>query len=179
MRVEIEDTLDQIVSDLVESAKESLVEVIQDNPDVDSWSDLQQKWSYNGADHELVDGAVPIYTKEIKDLWYLHDSKFTEAYRNEGIGDGSEDNYQQSAIFCYLRQQLFEEIESWAEDLVEYVDERRDEIRCEIDELEYQLEDAQDAEDEELINRLEAEIEAWDDEEKLQEFMDELTVDSV
>ena len=62
---------------------------------------------------------------------------------------------------------------------METVNERRNQIQEEVDELERQLEDAEDVEDEDLINRLESEIDAFNVEDRLLEFVEDLDIDSI
>ena len=177
--IEMEDTLNETVEQVIEEAKEALLDKLRDNPDCETWHCLQDKWTYNGGDHEVCDSNVPLYTKEIDDLYYLYGEEFEEAYRNAGIGDGSEDNHKMSAIYCYLQEKMWDGINEWGEELIDAVNERRAELEDEISELEGQLEDASDADDEDLVNRLEAEIDALDVETKMQEYVDDLSTDSI
>ena len=38
----------------------------------------------------------------------MHGNDLDEAYNNAGIGDGSEDNHRQVAIYCYIEQAVCE-----------------------------------------------------------------------
>ena len=69
--VEVEDNLDDIVQGAIDSVKEELLSFLNDNPDTDTCPDISNDLDYSGAIHEIIDGAVPIYTSEINDLFYL------------------------------------------------------------------------------------------------------------
>lgn len=140
--VEMEDTLQETVEACIEEAKYQLLEVLENN------TDLFDKWRYNGADHELVDGMVPIYTKEIDDLYYLHGNELEEAYHNAGIGHGDEDNHKQAAIFCYLEEKMWSELHDWAEELMDDFIAKRDELEAQVQEIEDDIERVSDEYDE-------------------------------
>ena len=55
---------------------------------------------------EIVDGCVPIYTREIKTAFFLHGSELEEAYENYGIGVDVMDHDGMTAIFCYIDQEV-------------------------------------------------------------------------
>ncbi len=60
---------------------------------------------------DIVDGSVPIYTQEIKDIMYLHGDDVEEAFDNAGIGgkDGKWPmGWQAAAIYCYIDQKVHE-----------------------------------------------------------------------
>lgn len=78
--VEIDDNLQEIIDSAIEDVKNELFEFLDDNPDTDETPDLNNDLDYSGRIHEIIDGAVPIYTKNQVDLWYLHGDKFEEAF---------------------------------------------------------------------------------------------------
>jgi hypothetical protein len=63
---------------------------------------------YSGQVHEIVDGSVPIYNKEIEDTWYLHGNQLEEAYENAGVGDNPRENSGMTAIYFYIHEQVAE-----------------------------------------------------------------------
>ncbi len=112
--IEVNDTLDDRVNSAIEDVKNTLTKYLDANtpsscPDL--WNDLD----YNGSIHEIVDSAVPIYTNEIKDLWYLYKNDFIQAYEDAGVGDNPMQNDGMAAIYFYLQQ----EINSWYRDNAE------------------------------------------------------------
>jgi len=106
--VEIDDTLQDCVDGAIDEVRTALIEYLDANPDTDETPDLGNDLDYSGAIHEIVDGAVPIYTAEIDGLYYLYGDELDTAYSNAGIGDGSEDNRRQVAIYCYIDQAVAE-----------------------------------------------------------------------
>lgn len=113
--IEINDDLQDRIDGLTKEVKDLLTEYLTENepaicPDM---SDLD----YSGAIHELVDAAVPIYYSDIDGLWYLYSDDFEQAYRNAGIGDGTEENHKQTAIYCYLEQEVSQWWNDNAEDI--------------------------------------------------------------
>jgi len=85
-----------------------LREYLEEHSDLDTLPELSGDLDYDGRVSEMVDSAVPIYTKEIEDLWYLHKNLFEEAYENAGVGENPLENNGMTAIFCYMFDQLYE-----------------------------------------------------------------------
>ncbi len=113
--VEMDDTLESHVNSAIEQVREHFQSYLEDNdcqecPDV---SDL----NYSGEVHEIVDSCVPVYTKEIKDIWYLHQDELIEAYENSGMGDNSFDNGGMVAIYCYIEQKVYEWFDENSEEI--------------------------------------------------------------
>jgi hypothetical protein len=121
MNIDIEDTLQGRVDNAIEEVENELRSYLKDNPEVDSVPCLNNDLDYSGAIHEIVDSAVPIYTKEIKDTWYLHDDKLTEAYENAGVGDNPKENDGMSAIYFYIQQEVNNWYQREASDIVDEV----------------------------------------------------------
>ncbi len=119
--IEIEDSLSEIVETCIESVKEQLESFIEENPDFEGVPCLNNDLDYSGAIHEIIDGAVPIYTKEINDLFYLHGEEFEEAFKNAGIGSKDDkwpNGWKPVAIYCYLREKVNEAYQEKAEEWV-------------------------------------------------------------
>jgi hypothetical protein len=108
--VEINDTLPDRVESAVDELKELLKDYVKEN-NCESLPDLSDI-DYDGRVHELVDGCVPVYTKEIDDIWYLHKNKLVGAYEDAGIGDNPLENDGMSAIYCYIDN----EVREWYQD---------------------------------------------------------------
>lgn len=121
-QIEIEDTLDEIIDSATHDVRAELENYLKDNePDKcpDLWNDLD----YSGSIHEIVDSSVPIYTKEINDLFYLYGWEFEEAFDAEGMGSKDDSGFPQgwrpAAIYCYIRQKVSEWFDDHAEDIFE------------------------------------------------------------
>jgi hypothetical protein len=124
--VEIDDTLPEILESLQSDFRDIVTTWLDDNhdtssgePDIPDWgNDLD----YSGTVHELIDGAVPIYTAEIDGLWYLYGSEFESAFDDAGIGDKNDEDWpsgwKPAAIYCYLEQELAEWYSDNGEDIV-------------------------------------------------------------
>jgi len=108
MKVEIDDTLQGRVDNAIEEVGNELRSYLKDNPEVDSVPCLSNDLDYSGAIHEIVDVAVPIYTKEIKDTWYLHENELIEAYANAGVGDNPKEGDGMAAIYFYIHEKVSE-----------------------------------------------------------------------
>jgi hypothetical protein len=100
--VEIEDSLQERVDSATDDVKAELLSYLEQNPDTDETPDLGNDLDYSGAIHEIIDGSVPIYTKEIEDTWYLYASELEEAYENAGVGDNPRENNGMAAIYYYI-----------------------------------------------------------------------------
>lgn len=109
-QIKINDTLDERLSSAKDDVKQELINYIESNDltigdDVPSLNDLD----FSGAIFEIADGAVPIYSSEIRDLWYLYSDRFASALDDAGIGTGpEEEDRQKSAIYCYMQQEIAE-----------------------------------------------------------------------
>jgi hypothetical protein len=102
---EIDDTLQERVDNAIEETRDMLVEYIKENKP-DKTPCLHNDLDYDGRFHEIIDGAVPIYTKEIDDTWYLHKRDLIEAYENAGVGTDATENDGMSAIYFYIYEQV-------------------------------------------------------------------------
>jgi hypothetical protein len=110
--VEVEDNLDDIVQGAIDSVKEELLSFLNDNPDTDTCPDISNDLDYSGAIHEIIDGAVPIYTSEINDLFYLYGDELEQAFDDAGIGEKDDKGWpmgwKAAAIYCYIEQKVHE-----------------------------------------------------------------------
>lgn len=104
--IEIDDVLPDRLYCLIHDFKCLVSEYFSDNGDEEKpeWSDLD----YSGSVHELVDLSVPIYTKQIDDIWYLYKNELESVYENAGIGGSPLENDGMTAIYLYLEQELSE-----------------------------------------------------------------------
>ena len=107
--VEIEDNLDEIIESVKDDVKDLATEWIKENEEK---PDLYNDLDYDGSFHEIVDSAVPVYTSEITDLFYLYGNDFEEAFDNAGIGDKDDEHWpsgwKAAAIYCYIEQEISE-----------------------------------------------------------------------
>ena len=104
--IEIEDTLEERVANAIESVQDELKSYVEQNPDKEELPCLNNDLDYSGTIHEIVDGAVPIYTYEIETTWFLHARELESAYENAGLGDNPRENNGMSAIYCYIMEQV-------------------------------------------------------------------------
>lgn len=119
--VEIDDTLDDIIKSIIDDVETELKNHLESNPDTDECPDLYNDLDYSGAIHEIIDGAVPIYYKEIDDLFYLYGNEFEDAFDTAGLGDKNDESWpmgwKSAAIYCYLEQKVNEWWQSCAEEI--------------------------------------------------------------
>ena len=99
--IEIDDSIDDTVNCIKDEVLNHFMDWLKDNSGCTDFDDYRQG---SGCDaiHEITDSNTPIYRSDIDGLYYLYGSEFDAAYNDAGIGDGSEDNYRQVAIYCYL-----------------------------------------------------------------------------
>lgn len=114
--VEINDILDDCVNSAINQIKDELITYLDDNELVEC--DLEDI-NDNGIVNEIIDGCVPVYTKQIKDTWYLHGDKLEEAYENSGIGENPMENGGMAAIYCYIEQEVHKWFNDSSEDFFE------------------------------------------------------------
>lgn len=119
--VEIEDNLDDIIEGVKDEVKDLAIEWIKDNGEK---PDLFNNLDYDGSFHDIVDSAVPVYTSEINDLFYLYGDDFEEAFDNVGIGDKDDswpNGWKAAAIYCYIEQEVAEWFDDNIDDIFEEV----------------------------------------------------------
>ena len=137
--IEIEDELYDFVESAISSLKEHLEYTYDNSYDdwfyeddeitEDSIPDFYNNLDYDGAVTEIVDTCVPVYTKQIKDTFYLHGDELEEAFENAGIGSAGEiPNWKAVAIFYYIENKLYEWYQENGVDFwKELVEEKKDE----------------------------------------------------
>lgn len=105
--IEIDDNLDEIVEGHKEEILNNFIDWLNENPDVDDFDVYYQK---QGCDfiHESADSCTPVYYSNIDGLYYLYGGEFEESYKNAGMGEGTEYNHRQVAIYCYISDKGFE-----------------------------------------------------------------------
>ena len=106
-QIEVNDVLPECVDSAIEDVKEALLDYIKENtPDKCPclWNDLD----YSGAIHEIIDGAVPIYTADIEAAWFLHGRDLEDAYENAGVGSNPRENHGMAAVYLYISEEVGE-----------------------------------------------------------------------
>ncbi len=116
--IEIDDTLEDRIASAIEDVKAEMIRYCDDNKP-DEAPDLGNDLDYGGAIHKIVDGSVPIYTKEIEDTWYLHSSRLESAYGDAGVGDNPRENNGMAAIYYAIDQDVREYYEDNKDDWFE------------------------------------------------------------
>lgn len=129
-QIEIDDTMQETIDVAIESVREELERYLESNPDTDETPDLGNDLDYSGAIHEIIDGAVPIYTGEINDLFYLYGNEIEEAFDNAGIGEKKDEGWpcgwKAAAIYTYIEQAVNEWYYNNADDIFEEWKEKKD-----------------------------------------------------
>lgn len=119
--IEIDDVLPDCVQSAVEEVEKKLRRYVQENALCEETPCLSNDLDYNGAIHEIVDGAVPIYTKDIEAAWFLHARELEEAYENAGVGENPRENNGMAAIYYYIHEKVAEWYAENAERIFEEV----------------------------------------------------------
>lgn len=122
--IELDDTLQDRVDSACHDVLALLKNYLDENtprtcPDLNDLDDA-------GDVHEIIDGAVPIYTRDIETAWYLHSSALEAAYENAGVGDNPRENNGMAAIYFYLQEAVGEWYGDNAEDIFAEWQEARD-----------------------------------------------------
>lgn len=119
--IEVDDVLPDCVANAIEDVERELRDYLADNPDCDKVPCLSNDLDCSGAIHEIVDGAVPIYTAQIEAAWFLHGDDLQEAYEHAGVGENPRENNGMAAIYYYIEQKVAEWYEKNAEQVFEEV----------------------------------------------------------
>ena len=115
--IEIEDNLQERVSIAIDEVKQELLNYLEKNPDTDELPCINNDLDYSVAIHEIVDSNVPIYTSEIRTIWYLYDHQLCESYHMAGVGDDPHENDGMSAIYFYIMNKVQEWYNDNAQDI--------------------------------------------------------------
>lgn len=131
--IEINDTLQECVDKAIGQVENELTSYLNENPDTDELPGILDELDYSGAIHEIIDGAVPIYTSEINDLFYLYGNELEEAFDNAGIGEKNDEDWpmgwKAAAIYCYIEEKVFDWYNEKAQDIFdEWYEENNPEI---------------------------------------------------
>lgn len=102
--IEIEDVLPECVESAIEDVETLLREYVSRVPYRTSVPDLGNELDCHGLVHEIVDGAVPIYTRDIEAVWFLHGRELEQAYENAGVGSNPRENDGMAAIYYYISE---------------------------------------------------------------------------
>lgn len=119
--IEINDTLQERIDSAIEDVKNELLSYLNENSP-DSLPCLSNDLDYSGSIHEIIDGSVPIYTKEIDDTYYLYGREIDEAFENAGIGDRDGNwpmGWVAAGIYFLIEQRVHEWYQDNAEDIFE------------------------------------------------------------
>lgn len=121
--IEIEDTLQDRIDSAIDDVKQELLNYLEANPDTDETPCISNDLDYSGAIHEIIDGSVPIYTREINDTMYLYGSEIEQAFDDAGIGEKSDGGFPMgwhaAAIYCYIEQKVHEWYSNEADEIFE------------------------------------------------------------
>lgn len=108
-QIEVDDVLQECVDSAIDSVKEELDRYVRSSwRDRSELPDMSNDLNYSGAIHQIIDGAVPIYTNQIETAWFLYSNELEEAYENAGIGSNSRENNGMAAIYCYIEEKVNE-----------------------------------------------------------------------
>lgn len=124
--VEMEDDLQERIDNMKTDIVDDFIQYLHDNPGLDETEFSVYEDTINDSFlHEMAEAATPIYYSNIDSLYYFYGDEFEEAYKNAGIGDGSEENHKSAAIWCYMYErayeilremkEIFEEHHEWTE----------------------------------------------------------------
>ena len=119
--IEIEDKLEEYCDSACDEVKDLLIEYIEEKglEEGDEVPCLHNDLDYSGRVHEIVDGSVPIYTKEITDLWYLYSNEFEQAYENAGTGENPLEHNGMAAIYFYIHEYVCNWYDEMSEEIFE------------------------------------------------------------
>lgn len=121
--VEINDTLQERLDSAWDDVKELAKTWLDENGDdgTDEAPELFNDLDYDGSFHEIIDSSTPIYTNEIRDLFYLYGVDFDAAFDDAGFCDKDDDKWpcgwRAAAIYCYLEQAIASKYEEEKEDI--------------------------------------------------------------
>ena len=130
--VEIKQDLTELVDDTIDEIKRAIAWLVSEG-EIDESMDndsIMEVLEYDGTKHEIIDGAVPVYTHELEALMFVHKWTLMEAFEDAGICSVDEvlknpDSFvlgiEGVAVYCYIEQ----EVNAWIdEDLDDWFNEK-------------------------------------------------------
>jgi len=121
INISIEDNLQDWVNDAIEQVQKELENYIAQNKDLEETPCLNNDLDYSGAIHEIIDGAIPIYTDDINNAFYLHGDEIEQAFDDAGIGEKNDKGWPMgwrvAAIYCYIQEKVNEWYQENASDI--------------------------------------------------------------
>ncbi len=126
--VEIKKDLNELVDDTIDEIKRAIAWLVSEG-EIDESMDsdgINEVLDYDGTKHEIIDGAVPVYTHELEALMFVHKWTLMEAFEDAGICTVDEvlknpDSFvlgiEGVAVYCYIEQEvnawIDEDLEDW------------------------------------------------------------------
>ena len=114
VQIEIEDNLNEILARIQERIKELLIDYLDANPNIkiNDIPDFHGELNDDGSINEIIDNAVPIGKKEIKDIWYLHGDDIETAFELAGVGEKNDEGWpsrwKPAAIYSFLESKTYQ-----------------------------------------------------------------------
>ena len=113
--IKLNNSLDDLVISTIEDIKEFYKYSIEKKSIIKSneepLEDIIEYIKYNGDLDSIIDNTVPVYTHELKSLFFINEYALIEAFENSGIGNKSEFEsgplgFEGVAIYCYIEEQI-------------------------------------------------------------------------
>mgnify|MGYP003123896375 CR=1 FL=1 len=126
--VEIETDLEELGGAAIDEIKRSIEWLVSEGEIDDSMDadDINERLDYDGTKHEIIDGAVPVYTHQLEALMFVHKYDLMEAFEEAGIctvdevlknPDSFQLGFEGVAIFCYIERSvnawINDDLEDW------------------------------------------------------------------
>jgi len=117
--VQLTDRLPEIIESTWQDVIELLKTYFIEHDSSDDFPCLHNDLDYSGAVHELIDSAVPVYTKELNELAYFHHDAALSALTDQfGSADGSWPSGPFAAgLYCLIEEGVNEKWHGEAEEL--------------------------------------------------------------
>ena len=119
-KIELNNSLDDLVIMAINEVKDwfkysvKSKDIIKSNDE--SIDDIIEYIRYNGDLDQIIDNCVPIYTHDLKGLFFINENALIEAFENMGIGERSDfENFEGISIYYYIE----EHVNNWLSDSFE------------------------------------------------------------
>ena len=119
--IELNESLDDLVCNCIEAVK-GWFEYEIENKELKKEDNLTLEClidsiNYNGDLDSIIDTEVPIYTHEIRNLFFINEDALIEAFESMGLGSKDSPNFKEICIYSYLNENvnywLSESLEDW------------------------------------------------------------------
>jgi hypothetical protein len=111
----------QIDMNFIDMLRDDWDDLADDEREAWGAESVAERYDYSGQFHEMVDGMVPIYTREIVKLWLDLDMPDANEMAGHEVSEMSIIQQMQVGIYCWADEYARRNFEAWHEEVISAV----------------------------------------------------------